>query len=85
MSSPRFQVGQEVHVAQQHCEICRKLEGCLKHPLMVQSIDPYNGRGFAYRVRDAAGAHYEVSESCLCTDPQGHSQSPCVHCGQLAA
>ena len=85
MSSFRFHVGQEVHVAQQHCDICRRLEGCLKHPLFVQAVYPYEDRGFAYRVKDAAGAHYEVSESCLCTDPAGHTASPCIHCGQQAA
>jgi hypothetical protein len=85
MSLPKFEVGQEVHVAQQHCNICRKLEGCLKHPLTVQAVLPYGDRGFSYRVHDAVGAHYEVAESCLCTDAAGHSQSPCIHCGQAAA
>jgi hypothetical protein len=85
MTSFRFQVGQEVHVAQQHCDLCRKLEHCLQHPLRVQAVYPYDDRGFAYRVQDAAGAHYEVSESCLCTHASGHASSPCIYCGQLAA
>ncbi len=85
MPSCKFQVGQEVHVAQQHCDLCRKLEGCLKHPLIVQSIIPTMIAGLLIVLSDATGSHYEVSESCLCTDPAGHSSSPCVYCGQAAA
>ena len=84
MPSARFQIGQEVHVSQ-HCDLCRKLESCLKHPVAVMSVLPYDERSFTYRIEDAGGAHYEVSESCLCTSAGGHSANPCVHCGQKAA
>jgi len=31
MTEPRFEIGQEVHVAQDHCNGCKKLE--LQHPV----------------------------------------------------
>jgi hypothetical protein len=82
MSEPHFELGQEVHIAREHCPQCRKLETELKHPVRISAILPYAEVGFTYRIQDAAGRHYEVSERCLCTDPSGHSDSPCQHCGQ---
>ena len=83
MSEHRFELEQEVHIAQEHCPQCCKLETELKHPIRVLAIRPYTDIGFTYRVQDAAGMHYEVSEKCLCSDASGHSGSPCQHCGQM--
>jgi len=82
MSEHHFELEQEVHIAQEHCSQCRKLETELKHPVRILAILPYAEVGFTYRVQDAGGMHYELSEKCLCTDPSGHSDSPCQHCGQ---
>ncbi len=84
MRTPTFQIGQEVHIARNHCSTCCKLESGLKHPIRVQAIQDYNDRGFAYRIQDASGVHYEVGEQCLCSDPAGHSSSPCLYCRQAA-
>jgi hypothetical protein len=32
MAEPRFEIGQQVHVAQYHCGICKKLEFDLQTP-----------------------------------------------------
>ena len=81
MVEPRFEIGQEVYVAQYHCAICKKLEFELQHPLRVMAIEPYRDE-FEYRIEDAQGVHYETKEVCLCSRPSGHRGSPCNFCGQ---
>ena len=81
MAEPRFEIGQEVHVAQYHCSVCKKLEFELQHPVRVMAIEPY-GDGFEYRIEDARGVHYQTKEVCLCSRPSGHRGSPCNFCGQ---
>ena len=85
MACPIFEIGSEVHIARNHCPTCGELESELKHPVRIESIQDYGDRGFAYRVRDAGGVHYEVSEPCLCSSATGHSSSPCQFCQQSAA
>ena len=80
MVEPRFEIGQEVYVAQYHCAICKKLEFELQHPLRVMAIEPY-GDEFEYR-EDARGMHYETKEVCLCSRRSGHRGRPCNFCGQ---
>ena len=82
MAEPCFEIGQEVHVAQDHCGGCKKLEFELQHPVRVMAITPY-GNGFQYRIKDARGMHYETKEDCLCSRPSGHRGSPCNFCGQV--
>ena len=82
MVEPRFEIGQEVHVAQDHCSGCKKLELELQHPVRVMAIKPY-GDGFQYRIKDGRGMHYETKEVCLCSRPSGHRGSPCNFCGQV--
>ena len=84
MPEPRFEIGQEIHIAQNHCAHCRQLEIELKHPVIVKAVVPY-GEESTYRVEDANRVHYEVKECCLCTNPAGHSSSPCAYCGQKVA
>jgi len=81
MPEPRFEIGQQVHIAQNHCAHCRELENELKHPVIVKAVIPY-GDESTYRVQDAVELHYEVKECCLCTDARGHSSSYCAYCGQ---
>jgi len=81
MAEPRFEIGQEVHVAQDHCGVCKKLELELQHPVTVMAIKPY-GDWFEYRIEDARGVHYQTKEVCLCSRQSGHSGSPCKFCGQ---
>jgi hypothetical protein len=81
MAGPRFEIGQEVHVVQYHCGICKKLEFQLQHPVMVMAIESYADE-FEYRIEDAWGVHYETKEVCLCSRPSGHRGSPCNFCGQ---
>ena len=54
MAEPRFEIGQDVHVAQYHCSVCKKLEFELQHPVRVMAIEPY-ADGFEYRIEDARG------------------------------
>jgi hypothetical protein len=84
MTQPRFKIGQEVHVTQYHCGICKKTEYELEHPVRVMAIEPY-GDEFEYRIEDAQGVHYETKEVCLCSRPSGHRGSPCNFCGQAVA
>ena len=84
MATPRFAVGQEVHVAQNHCAGCQKLELELRHPVRVKSIEPYRDE-FEYRIEDARGAHFQTKEECLCTRSSGHQGSPCKFCGLVVA
>ena len=58
MPEPRFEIGQQVHIAQNHCAHCRELENELKHPVIVKAVIPY-GDESTYRVQDAVGLHYE--------------------------
>ena len=81
MLQPRFQIGQEVHITQNHCAHCRELEYELKHPVTVIAVIPY-GDEATYRVEDTNWLHYEVKECCLCTNPAGHCSTPCAYCGQ---
>ena len=39
MVERRFEIGQEVHVAQDHCIVCKKLE-LVQHPVRVMAIKP---------------------------------------------
>jgi hypothetical protein len=82
MNEPRFDIGQEVYFAQNHCALCKKLELELKHPVHVRAIVPF-GVEFEYRIEDARGARYETNEACLCSRPLGHRANPCEFCGQL--
>jgi hypothetical protein len=82
MPEPRFEVGQDVHIARNHCPQCCELETELEHPIRVAAVLPYDDAGFAYRVQDAGGIHYEVNEKCLCTNHSGHTKNHCQHCGQ---
>jgi len=81
MAEPRFEMSQEIYVAQDHCDVCKKLESDLQHPIRVRAIKPY-GDGFEYRIEDARGVHYETKEVCLCSCPSGHHGNPCNFCGQ---
>ncbi len=83
MAEPRFAIGQEVHLAQKHCALCKKLEFELRHPIRVTAIEPY-GDQFEYRIEDALGAHYQTKEKCLCNLAFGHEGSPCAFCGAVA-
>ena len=82
MAELRFEIGQEVHVAQFHCGICKKLEFEVQHLLRVMAIEPY-GDEFEYRIEDAQEVHYETKEVCLCRRPSWHRGSPCNFCGQV--
>jgi hypothetical protein len=64
MAEPRFETGQEVHVVQYHCGVCKKLEFELQRPLRVMAIEPCDDE-FEYRIEDARGVHYETKEVCL--------------------
>jgi hypothetical protein len=68
MVEPRFAIGQEVYVAQDHCSVCKKLE--LQHPVSVMAIKPY-GDGFQYRIKDGRGMHYETKEVCYADAHRG--------------
>ena len=81
MAEPRFEIGQEVHVAQNHCGLCKKLEFELRHPVRVRGVGPH-GDEFEYRIEDVQGARYQTKEGCLCSRPSGHRGNPCDFCGQ---
>ena len=83
MAKPRFEIGQKVNIATNHCALCKKLEAELKHPIRIIAIMQY-GEEFECRIEDASGAHYETKELCLCSSPSGHRGSPCEFCGQAA-
>src|SRR6266568_8944141 len=81
MADPYFKLRREVHVVRNHCASCSKLESQMQHPIKVRAILAY-GEGFTYRIEDAKGACFNISEACLCSSSSGHSSRPCVFCGQ---
>jgi hypothetical protein len=84
MGTPYFEIGQEVHIVKNHCASCRELELQMRNPIAVKAIMPY-GEGFTYRIEDAKGACFNISEACLCSSASGHSSKPCAFCGQPIA
>lgn len=83
VKEPRFEIGTQVHLVQNHCAVCKKLEGELRHPVVVVAATLYD-QEFEYRIVDASGAHYETRELCLCRNTSGHRSNPCDFCGQAA-
>src|SRR6266705_4965009 len=74
MADPYFKLRREVHVVRNHCASCSKLESQMQHPIKVRAILAY-GEGFTYRIEDAKGACFNISEACLCSSSSGHSST----------
>jgi hypothetical protein len=68
MAEPRFEIGQQVHVAQDHCSVCKKLELELQHPVRVMAIKPY---GDGFRIKDGRGMHYRQRRSVCAAANRG--------------
>ena len=81
MVEPRFEIGQEVHVAQDHCGGCKKLELELQHPVRVMAIKPY-GDGFQYRIKDGRGCITRQGRSAYAAANRGIAVVRATSAGQ---